>query len=376
MGASDDSSGPRSWTEAIEETLRSISFSLLRFTGFAGNAFLFGFPVFALLVLRPSIAAMPGESGRLSARAAGARAEELVRAALITSVVAVALTILLQAALVADLRGSKLGEASFSSVLSTSFGTWSAIRIPVLVGLAVLLVGRVRTAIAGEHGKIWWSTWLALSAASLLTTSAAGHAGVVAPPGSLLNDVVHLGSGSMWFAGVVALAVILPVAAGRPGEASLVAAAVMRFSRVAFASIAVAAITGTVNSLLEVGHLRDLWGSGYGRTLSFKVLLFLGILALGAVNHFVIRHRLAEVGAASGSGETVGARTLFRKTIAFEVVIAFSLLALTALLTGLAPTADRARAEGGGAGTVTKRTYASTSTYFLQESLAPSDYIG
>jgi putative copper export protein len=142
----------------------------------------------------------------------------------------------------------------------------------------------------------------------------------------------------MWFAGVIGLAVILGAAVEGSAPSALVAPAVSRFATVAFWAIAVAAITGTINSVLDLGHLGDLWSAPYGRTLAVKILFFLGILGLGAVNHFFVRRRLM-VEASEGAKGTDRTRRIFRKTITIEVGLALLVLALTAMLTGQAPTA-------------------------------------
>jgi putative copper export protein len=132
---------------------------------------------------------------------------------------------------------------------------------------------------------------------------------------------------------------------------------------VAFVSITLAAITGTINSILDVGGFGELWSTGYGRTLVLKIGVFIGILALGALNHFVIRDRIAKESSAA-EGDGARARATFRKTIVFEVALALAVLGLTAILTGLAPPGDRPAAvapEG-----PNSRTAAPSPTYFLQ----------
>jgi copper transport protein len=203
--------------------------------------------------------------------------------------------------------------------------------------LGVLLLGRVEDAVDEGAPALWWGSWLALATGVFASMSLAGHARVSVPPASVINDVLHLASGSTWFAGVVALVVILPVAARGPERNIVVSSAVTRFSQIAFTSIALAAVTGTLNSYLDVRRIRDLWSSDYGRALALKIVFFLSIVGLGAVNHFVIRRRLErEVEDRSDTGPQT--RALFRRTVALEVGIAVVLLGVTAVLTGLAPT--------------------------------------
>ncbi len=97
-------------------------------------------------------------------------------------------------------------------------------------------------------------------------------------------------------------------------------------------------ITGTLNSFLHLGKLRDFWETGYGQTLGIKILVFLGILALGAVNHFVLRHKMEK--AYREGDDAAGPRKSFRKAIAIELVIALLIMTLTGLLTGLGRTKE------------------------------------
>ncbi len=69
--------------------------------------------------------------------------------------------------------------------------------------------------------------------------------------------------------------------------------------------------------------------------MALKVALFGGVLLLGGLNHFFVRRRLARE---LGGSDTGGARSLFRRTIAGELVIALLLMAVTGLLAGLSRT--------------------------------------
>lgn len=292
-------------------------------------------PVFALWVLRPAMAG-PGE-GVPASRRCGERMEDLVRACLIASFVAVCLTLILQTALAAGLRGADPGQEALSSVVSSRFGGWSAVRLPLLVGLAVLLLGRMHSSLAGETSRLWWGSWLALASGLLVATSLGGHASVAEPPLSVVNDAIHLASGSVWFAGIVGLVMILPGSGDGPFTNAMVSGTVSRFATLALYSIGLATVTGTINSFLGLEGFADLVKSGYGRVLLAKIAIFCGILALGAFNHFRVRIRLER----AARDEALGfeeARQVFRRTIAVELVIGVAILVATALLTGLDPT--------------------------------------
>lgn len=330
----------------FEDTYRFAAFAIIRFASFTAHALLFGTAAISLLVLRPTFQSLTGESWQPARRRMGVRLEGFVHSALVTSVVVTCAALVLQALLVAEASGGDLTGDSFSGILETSFGRWQAARFPLLAALGVLLVGRVAKDVlkgAGDGrdpiGSAWWIGWLVVGCGLLATSTLSGHS-VVASPRSLaiVNDLVHLVAGAIWFTGIIILAVVLPDAwRGRDATARLrvLAPAVVRFSTVAAISIAVLAATGTLNSFLHVEAANDLVDTGYGRALAVKLILFGGILALGGVNHFVIRKRLA--GALEGDAD-VRPVSVFRRTIAAELVLGLLLMAITGTLVGLART--------------------------------------
>ena len=333
----------------VLEDLRSVAYALARFTGFVSNAFLFGLVPVTLLVLRPSFTALDADQWSRGRRKIASRLEGFAQAALIASVTATALALLLQALLVAQIRREPLDLESFTSSLSTPFGQWYLLRFPLLAALAVLIVGKIRRSLlagAGDErtspGRTWWVAWAAFGGALLATSTFSGHAAVATPRAvSLLNDLVHLVAGSTWFAGIVVLAVALPDGwAGKPAvdRLDLLAPAVIRFSKVAIVAIGIVAVTGVVNSLLDLGELNDFLDTGYGRTLALKIGLFLVVLGLGGVNHFFLRARLERARMARDPSR---APAFFRKTIAAELIVALGLMGFSGVLVGQARTKER-----------------------------------
>lgn len=326
----------------FEEILRNIAFACARFLAYSAHAFLFGVPIILLVVLRPAFAALDQEAWATGRARLAARLEGVVQAAFIGSAIATAIAIALQAILVAELNDGDLSSPSFLSVFSTTFGQWHLFRYPLLAGLLVLLSGKVRQwSFQKEDGaaRSWWAGWLLLSMGLLATHSFTGHAAVSSPRGlGLLNDIVHLAFASVWFAGIVILAVLLPDAWRGKGDGErldLLGPVVFRFSKVALVSITVVAITGTLNSLLNVAHLDDMIDSAYGISLTVKILFFLGILALGGINHFFLTKRLQ---AGTDDARAGAAQRFFRMTIAIELVIAVTIMGVTGWLTGQAKT--------------------------------------
>lgn len=329
----------------VEDVLRNIAYPLLRFGAYSAHSLILGAVPLLLLVLRPSFAGLDAKRRLASA----ARLEDLLRASLWASALCTALMLLLQAALVSELGTGEVAPDTFSSVLETTFGLWMAIRFPLLGALAVLLVGKVkvwafRDDAAGADGPgpslVWWGAWAMLGVGLMASSTFSGHATVGEPKTlSVFNDLVHLVAAAVWFAGIVGLAVVLPVAwrGDKGSRLRLLAPAVVRFSKVALISITIVFVTGAVNSFLHVGRLADLWSTSYGRMLSLKLLFFAAILAFGALNHFVLRHRLT---AALERGVRTDEERVFRKVIVFELVLALAIVASTAVLTNLSRTKE------------------------------------
>jgi copper transport protein len=330
----------------LEETLRSVAFPLLRFTSFAGSAIVFGLAPVLLLVLRPTFSGVSEQGWVKARRRVAIRLEGLVRAGLAATAAATTIVLVLQAAVVSELRAGRVDSDAFESVFETTFGQWYAVRYPLLLGLAILLFrGVAERSLAGEGDSrrapnfLWWGVWLLLAATLLATSSLSGHAAAGSPRYlAVANDIVHLCAGATWFAGIVILAVILPDAwrrADLPDRLEVLAPAVARFSRVALIAIGIVAATGAINSFLHVGALRDLADSGYGRTLLVKLGAFCLVLILAAINHWFIARRLERARAAS---EPTASANIFRRTIAAELAAALVIMAITGVLAGLSRT--------------------------------------
>ena len=255
----------------FEEILRQVAFTGVRFMAYCAHAFLFGAPAIMLLVLRPSFAGIDREDWKVGRERLAARLDGVVHSSLIASAIATTIAIALQATLVAELNEGDLSSPSFLSVFSTTFGQWHLFRYPLLAGLIVLLSGKVRQwslQLDGGAARPWWLGWLGLSLGLLATSSFTGHAAVASPRWlGITNDITHLATGSIWFAGIVILAVLLPDAWRSKDDATslrLLAPVVVRFSKVAIVSITIVAITGTLNSLLNVADLDDMYTESYG----------------------------------------------------------------------------------------------------------------
>jgi len=330
----------------VQDTFQAIAFSVTRFTGFTANALIIGVVPICILVLRPAFAGLDAGEWSESKKRLARRLEDLVQGALVASATATFMGVLLQLAILAGSEG-EISVESLTTLAATPFGQAYLIRFPLLAGLTVLLLNRVRqSALAGlgdltkTPSRGWWGAWVGLGTILLATSSFSGHAAVARPRVlSIGNDIIHLLSGAVWFSGIVVLAGLVPYAWRKMAEADrieLLTPLVVRFSRVAFVSIIVVAVTGVVNSLFDVARLRDLVESAYGITLSLKIILFVGILSVGAVNHRYVRTRLER------RDRVVPVGRLFRKLIAVELAIGLGVMGITGILTGMQKTRESA----------------------------------
>ncbi|MFF5366053.1 copper resistance protein CopC [Streptomyces sp. NPDC013187] len=115
-----------------------------------------------------------------------------------------------------------------------------------------------------------------LAAALALTWAAAEHASAgIQVPVAMTSSVLHLLATGVWLGGLVALLLTLRRASGDAAvdDAAVndMAEVVPRFSRIAFASVTVLAVTGVYQSWRGLGSLSALTGTSYGRLLLAKL---------------------------------------------------------------------------------------------------------
>ncbi|WP_431043173.1 copper resistance protein CopC [Streptomyces sp. P1-3] len=123
------------------------------------------------------------------------------------------------------------------------------------IGGAVVAAGLGATWAMAEHASVGIQPWLAMPV-----------------------DVAHLLAVAVWLGGLLAL--LMTLRAGEP----LPAAAVRRFSRLAFSAVLVLVATGLYQSWRQVGSWNALTGTEYGKWLLVKVGLVAALVAVAAVS--------------------------------------------------------------------------------------------
>ncbi|WP_190199437.1 copper resistance CopC/CopD family protein [Streptomyces djakartensis] len=108
----------------------------------------------------------------------------------------------------------------------------------------------------------------ALAVALALTWAAAEHASAgIQVPVAMTSSVLHLVATGVWLGGLVALLLTMRRVSG-----DVLREVVPRFSRIAFASVTVLAVTGLYQSWRGLGTLSALTGTSYGRLLLTKLV--------------------------------------------------------------------------------------------------------
>lgn len=238
-----------------------------------------------------------------------------------------------------------LDPGLLSTTLSTTYGRMLCGRLVLLGALAVLAVRLLREQEAlPEKSRARDEDLAAICGLGVLATyGGVGHAAAGSTPTlALLSDTTHLAAASVWVGGLVVLATCL-LPSRRTSE---LAEALPRFSRIALGAVAVMAVTGTYQAWREVGPLAALWSTDYGRLLLAKIAGFLLLIGLGNLGRLAVRRRYAvpvvhalsvEESDTVEAGEEDRLLRRLRRSVGIEVLIATSVLAVTAVLVSTAP---------------------------------------
>jgi copper transport protein len=268
------------------------------------------------------------------------------------ALIATVLALLVQAAGAADVEPWQVFGAPLTTLLGTRYGLIWAARMLIIVTLGALALGLLRWRVAADdHG---WPIASVLGGALLLTTSLNSHAAGAREWVALAvgADWVHLVATALWVGGLVQLVLTLPAALAAvpaPLRGRLLATTIPRFSVWGLLAVGVLAITGLYQTWLQVGSRDALTATPYGQTLLVKLALLIPLLALGALNLFIVGPR---VGSALGRGTRAAADRLgglergFRRVVGVEVVLGALILVAVGLLTSLPPARDALRAQG------------------------------
>ena len=211
-------------------------------------------------------------------------------------------------------------------------------RLGLLVSILTLLV-RARRA-AAPRQMLW--TALLVGAAALQTVSWSSHTAAAGGAWAVLSDWAHLLAAAVWVGGLGSLATAVLEPAGPSAEEgrARLEAAMRAFTRWAAGSVAMLIVTGAIAAFVHLPGLGALARTGYGGTLSAKLILVVAMLGLGGMHALSVRP-----GAWPGLDGAVarvqrwGARHRRRPgwSLTLEAVIGLGVLLCAAALTQLPP---------------------------------------
>jgi copper transport protein len=238
--------------------------------------------------------------------AIGPASRRVVAAACATGLVMALAAIALQGLLASN---ASLAHALDAATIEGSLDTRTGAAWAMRAGIWVLAVGLARSRL---------DALVLAPAASALAVSMplAGHAWTQSPRGLLVAaDLVHVVAAGAWLGALVLLVI---------DRAQI--DAVRRFSRMALPAIVALVVAGTVQAIVYLDSFRDLVADPYGIAILGKIALLGGIVVLAARNRPALRR--------DGRGLAAAMRA--------EVVLALLVIAATAVLVRLSPTAAEA----------------------------------
>lgn len=300
-----------------------------RWAALVGAALLIAaWPIWSV-VIRPALDPVRGE-GLAIAR----RMRRFVRIAVALAVAGSVFALLVQSLVIPD--GTILDKV-ISTLGQTRYGhLWLArIGLIAILGIVLAACGWWFMRKRQVEGVVAWTVAAAVTLPFSLTAHASAR-----PAGrtfAVVADALHLAAASTWIGGLAILFTVL-----LPGLRSVAVAerrrvlaiAIPRFSILALIAVATLGITGFYAGWLHVGNLSALTSTDYGRSLIVKLVLLLAVLAIAAVNLFVIQRRLAR--GTGKAGNSAWSRRL-RWTIGGELVLVLLMLVAVGQLTSLQP---------------------------------------
>lgn len=278
----------------------------IRFALYADLMLLFGLPLFVLYT--------PLQGRLLST------APKLLSA---LALLGLALSVFSIAVMTASMAGVGLADLMLADVeamiADTSMGRAWLARVVALMLLAALVAVR-------PHAGL--SALLAGVALGSLAWTGHGAAGEgTSGDVQLVGDIIHLFAAAAWLGALVALSNMVF------GSTDVVVAqrALDRFATAGTVIVAAIVATGLLSSAFLIGWsgLGELPVTLYGQLLLLKLVLFVGMLVLAAMNRFRLTPALA-------GGEPV-TRSALRRSLALETTAAIGIVALVAWLGTLEP---------------------------------------
>jgi copper transport protein len=328
-GSGDDEDAAPQWARTLSRWAALVGISLL----------ISAWPVWST-VIRPAVGPVR-RGGVVIAR----RMRRFVKAAVVLAIGGSVFALVVQSLTIPE--GTLLDKV-INTLGQTRYGHLWLVRLGLIAALGMVL------AACG-----WWFTrrrqiegiaaWIVVAAVpipfSLIAHASAQQAGRTF---AVVADALHLAAASLWIGGLAMLfTVLLPGLRTIPVEDrhSVLVIAIPRFSILGLIAVATLGITGFYAGWLQVGNVGALTGTGYGQALLVKLVLLVAVLAIAAINLFVIERKLTQrarggdASATSPVHSSIWSRRL-RWTIGGELALLLVVLVVVGQLTSLQPARD------------------------------------
>ncbi|MFP5105279.1 copper resistance CopC/CopD family protein [Neobacillus sp. C211] len=286
---------------------------IIRWLQYLSNAFYVGLIFFYMVIVPMELR----ETGSVDKKF-----RKLLSTGLILLFLSILLSLPLQATIESGYSWSEVFNFSIieNILMNTNYGQFWVIQIALLITLA-LLTSFIGMAESTKRCILW--TCFCLGAALLLTKALTSHA--AAQPNHLLTismDFLHLLAASIWIGSLTGFVSLLSLRKNTEIKQNYLKM-IKSFSKWGLILVLFLTLTGVFASFLYIPNLSALVQTNYGKALMWKLILFLVMLLLAAVN-FIKGKR----------GTTKG----LKASLKGELTLGLLILVLSVVLTNL-PTA-------------------------------------
>jgi putative copper resistance protein D len=238
------------------------------------------------------------------------------------------------ATLTGDLSQAFRPSALWELATGVSFGIAMALRAVLALGLLALIL-------ALKPSTTLWRVMTGLGLVVLASFAWSGHGAADEGLGGWIHlgaDLIHLTAAGVWLGALAALAMAVtsPRLKQAPAAASALHGGLAGFAGVGSAAVALLIVTGLINSWFMVGvdRIPRLASSPYGLVLLAKLAVFVAMIALAALNRFVLTPRLKAALAGDAADDALKALV---RSIGLESAAAVCVLGLVSVLGVLDP---------------------------------------
>jgi copper resistance protein D len=259
------------------------------------------------------------------------------------AVISGAVWLVLTAAAMSDRPPEQVFGVLWTVLTQTVFGRDWLLRLMLACALAATLPPLLSRR---GHQSPWLDATAAVLAAAFAGTLAwSGHAAGGLGGEAMLHpaaDVLHLIAAAAWVGALPPLIVLFAAAGTDDASLAMARTATERFSILGIASVGTLLATGIVNTFYLVGSVPALYGTAYGRLLLVKIALFLAMVAIAAVNRFLLTPQLVQHANIAASHDAL--RRL-RRHAAIEALAGAIIIAIVAALGTMPPAIHAAHAH-------------------------------